>query len=136
MAGLKTCEPIGYNDFVTLMSAARLVATDSGGIQEETDRSGGTLPHHARRNGATDHRRRGDEHDRRAGCGQDRRETDRRDPGGKSAASEAACPRAGTAGRPSGSPRRWLRFDGGRSSAEDRGGAEGVTRACLCPTTQ
>ena len=36
MAGLKTCEPIGYNDFLTLMSSARLVATDSGGIQEET----------------------------------------------------------------------------------------------------
>lgn len=35
-AGLKTCDPIGYNDFVTLMSSTRLVATDSGGIQEET----------------------------------------------------------------------------------------------------
>ena len=34
--GLKTCEPVGYNDFVSLMSNARLVATDSGGIQEET----------------------------------------------------------------------------------------------------
>ncbi|HEX3597925.1 MAG TPA: UDP-N-acetylglucosamine 2-epimerase (non-hydrolyzing) [Polyangiaceae bacterium] len=34
--GLKTCEPIGYNDFATLMSSATLVATDSGGIQEET----------------------------------------------------------------------------------------------------
>lgn len=34
--GLKTCDPIGYNDFATLMSSARLVATDSGGIQEET----------------------------------------------------------------------------------------------------
>jgi UDP-N-acetylglucosamine 2-epimerase (non-hydrolysing) len=34
--GLKTCDPVGYNDFVTLMSTARLVATDSGGIQEET----------------------------------------------------------------------------------------------------
>jgi UDP-N-acetylglucosamine 2-epimerase (non-hydrolysing) len=34
--GLKTCDPVGYNDFVTLMSSARLVATDSGGIQEET----------------------------------------------------------------------------------------------------
>jgi len=29
-------EPLGYNDFVTLMAQARLVATDSGGIQEET----------------------------------------------------------------------------------------------------
>jgi UDP-N-acetylglucosamine 2-epimerase (non-hydrolysing) len=36
LTGIKTCEPIGYNDFATLMSSARLVATDSGGIQEET----------------------------------------------------------------------------------------------------
>lgn len=36
ISGLTTCDPIGYNDFVTLESAARLVATDSGGIQEET----------------------------------------------------------------------------------------------------
>ncbi len=35
-AGLRTTGPLGYNDFVTLMSGARLVATDSGGIQEET----------------------------------------------------------------------------------------------------
>lgn len=34
--GLEACEPVGYNDFVTLMCSARLVATDSGGIQEET----------------------------------------------------------------------------------------------------
>jgi UDP-N-acetylglucosamine 2-epimerase (non-hydrolysing) len=36
IGGLRTIEPVGYNDFVTLMSSARLVATDSGGIQEET----------------------------------------------------------------------------------------------------
>lgn len=36
MPGLCTTGPLGYNDFVTLMSGARLVATDSGGIQEET----------------------------------------------------------------------------------------------------
>jgi UDP-N-acetylglucosamine 2-epimerase (non-hydrolysing) len=36
IAGLKTCEPVGYNDYITLMCGARLVATDSGGIQEET----------------------------------------------------------------------------------------------------
>lgn len=36
VSGLKTCDPVGYNDFVTLMTSARLVATDSGGIQEET----------------------------------------------------------------------------------------------------
>ena len=34
--GLRTTEPLGYNDFVTLMASAKLVATDSGGIQEET----------------------------------------------------------------------------------------------------
>ncbi len=33
---LRTTEPLGYDDFVTLMSSAMLVATDSGGIQEET----------------------------------------------------------------------------------------------------
>ena len=34
--GLVTTAPLGYDDFVTLMSDARLVVTDSGGIQEET----------------------------------------------------------------------------------------------------
>jgi UDP-N-acetylglucosamine 2-epimerase (non-hydrolysing) len=34
--GLTTCDPVGYNDFVTLMSDAQFVATDSGGVQEET----------------------------------------------------------------------------------------------------
>jgi|HubBroStandDraft_6_1064221.scaffolds.fasta_scaffold248296_2 UDP-N-acetylglucosamine 2-epimerase (non-hydrolysing) len=34
--GMRTTKPLGYDDFVTLMSDARLVATDSGGIQEET----------------------------------------------------------------------------------------------------
>jgi UDP-N-acetylglucosamine 2-epimerase (non-hydrolysing) len=34
--GLRVIEPLGYNDFVTLMCRATLVATDSGGIQEET----------------------------------------------------------------------------------------------------
>lgn len=36
ITGLRVCDPVGYNDFVTLMSNAKLVATDSGGIQEET----------------------------------------------------------------------------------------------------
>jgi UDP-N-acetylglucosamine 2-epimerase (non-hydrolysing) len=36
MAGLVSIEPLGYNDFVTLYGGAKLVATDSGGIQEET----------------------------------------------------------------------------------------------------
>lgn len=34
--GLTLLPPLGYDDFVTLMRHARLVATDSGGIQEET----------------------------------------------------------------------------------------------------
>lgn len=34
--GLTQLPPLGYDDFVTLMRHARLVATDSGGIQEET----------------------------------------------------------------------------------------------------
>jgi UDP-N-acetylglucosamine 2-epimerase (non-hydrolysing) len=34
--GLTLSEPLGYLDFVALMSSARLVLTDSGGVQEET----------------------------------------------------------------------------------------------------
>jgi len=34
--GLRCVEPLGYIDFVSLMSRASLVLTDSGGIQEET----------------------------------------------------------------------------------------------------
>jgi UDP-N-acetylglucosamine 2-epimerase (non-hydrolysing) len=30
------CEPLGYLDFLNLMESARVVVTDSGGIQEET----------------------------------------------------------------------------------------------------
>jgi len=33
---LRMCEPLGYLEFLGLMSQARLVLTDSGGIQEET----------------------------------------------------------------------------------------------------
>src|SRR5829696_9028185 len=33
---LRTIEPLGYLDFLSLSSSARLVLTDSGGIQEET----------------------------------------------------------------------------------------------------
>jgi len=36
MQGLRVVEPIGYFDFLRLMSEAKLVLTDSGGIQEET----------------------------------------------------------------------------------------------------
>jgi UDP-N-acetylglucosamine 2-epimerase (non-hydrolysing) len=36
MAGLKLCEPLGYLEFLGLTSQARLVLTDSGGLQEET----------------------------------------------------------------------------------------------------
>jgi UDP-N-acetylglucosamine 2-epimerase (non-hydrolysing) len=34
--GLKLIEPLGYLDFLALLAEARLVMTDSGGIQEET----------------------------------------------------------------------------------------------------
>ncbi len=36
MPNMLICEPLGYFDFVRLMKSARLVMTDSGGIQEET----------------------------------------------------------------------------------------------------
>jgi UDP-N-acetylglucosamine 2-epimerase (non-hydrolysing) len=36
VAGLRLTGPLGYLDFVAAMSAARLVLTDSGGVQEET----------------------------------------------------------------------------------------------------
>ena len=36
MAGLRICEPMGYLDFLGLTAQARLVLTDSGGLQEET----------------------------------------------------------------------------------------------------
>jgi len=36
LPGVTVCEPLGYLDFMALLSGARLVMTDSGGIQEET----------------------------------------------------------------------------------------------------
>lgn len=36
ISGLRLIEPLGYLDFLSLYSSARLVLTDSGGIQEET----------------------------------------------------------------------------------------------------
>ena len=36
LPGLQLIEPLGYLDFLKLMTSARLVLTDSGGIQEET----------------------------------------------------------------------------------------------------
>jgi UDP-N-acetylglucosamine 2-epimerase (non-hydrolysing) len=35
-SGLRVAPPLGYLEFVALMNAARLVLTDSGGVQEET----------------------------------------------------------------------------------------------------
>lgn len=35
-AGVHLCAPVGYIEFMSLVTGARLVATDSGGIQEET----------------------------------------------------------------------------------------------------
>ncbi len=36
MTGLRLCDPLGYVDFLGLTSQARLVMTDSGGLQEES----------------------------------------------------------------------------------------------------
>jgi UDP-N-acetylglucosamine 2-epimerase (non-hydrolysing) len=36
MPGMRTVDPMGYLDFLRLLSAAKFVLTDSGGIQEET----------------------------------------------------------------------------------------------------
>jgi UDP-N-acetylglucosamine 2-epimerase (non-hydrolysing) len=36
MAGLRLCEPLGYLEFLGLASQARLILTDSGGLQEES----------------------------------------------------------------------------------------------------
>ena len=36
LAGVQTCDPLGYLEFLGLTSQARLVLTDSGGLQEET----------------------------------------------------------------------------------------------------
>jgi UDP-N-acetylglucosamine 2-epimerase (non-hydrolysing) len=36
MANLKLCEPLGYLEFLALTSQAKVVLTDSGGLQEET----------------------------------------------------------------------------------------------------
>ncbi len=36
LGGLRMVEPVGYLDFLKLMASARVVLTDSGGIQEET----------------------------------------------------------------------------------------------------
>ena len=36
IAGLRVVEPLGYIDFLALQASARLVLTDSGGVQEET----------------------------------------------------------------------------------------------------
>ena len=35
LAGLHVCEPIGYREFISLASAAALLVSDSGGVQEE-----------------------------------------------------------------------------------------------------
>lgn len=36
IANLRPVAPLGYNDFITLMARATVIATDSGGIQEES----------------------------------------------------------------------------------------------------
>ena len=34
--GIVTCDPLGYLEFLSLTSGARLILTDSGGLQEES----------------------------------------------------------------------------------------------------
>lgn len=45
--GLIFCDPLGYLEFLSLSSRARLVLTDSGGLQEESTALG--IPYHAAR---------------------------------------------------------------------------------------
>ena len=54
-------EPLGYLDFLGLMADARLVLTDSGGIQEETHRPRRAVPDAAREHRAAGHGRAGHE---------------------------------------------------------------------------
>ena len=49
---LRMVEPLGYLDFLRLMADAKLVLTDSGGIQEETTALGTSMPYTAREHGA------------------------------------------------------------------------------------
>jgi hypothetical protein len=54
--------PVGYLEMLGLMAGARIMFTDSGGIQEETTALGRTLPHLTREHVAADHRGTGDQH--------------------------------------------------------------------------
>ena len=53
--------PIRYLEMVDLIADARVVVTDSGGLQEETTALGIALPDGARKYGASDHGDRGNE---------------------------------------------------------------------------
>ena len=61
--GLRLIEPLGYLDFLGLYSGAKLVLTDSGGLQEETTVLGHSLPDPAREYRAANYR--GDGYKRR-----------------------------------------------------------------------
>ncbi len=62
---LRTIDPLGYLDFLNLSSGARLVLTDSGGIQEETTALGIPCLTLAREYRASNHSRDGNECRRR-----------------------------------------------------------------------
>ena len=55
MDQLQVLDPLPYVDFLALQSHARVVITDSGGIQEETTFPGCALSHAAREHRAADH---------------------------------------------------------------------------------
>jgi len=88
--GLKLVEPLGYLDFLALTADARLVMTDSGGIQEETTALGRPLPDDAREHRAARH----------LGGGHERAGGDRSGSGGSGGSQGAGGP--GEAGPPSG----------------------------------
>ena len=98
-------QPMDYDDFIALEAEARLVITDSGGVQEETTRPRHPLPHLPDHHGAADHGRAGHQRARRGrsgGAAGGRRAHARR----RAARAAAEDPALGRQGRP---PRRGRR---------------------------
>jgi hypothetical protein len=110
-------DPLGYLDFLRLMARARVVLTDSGGIQEEDHHPERSVSDTAREHGAPGDRRVGHESDRGARSGADRRRVSPRNGrGGRTGLRSAAM--------------------GRRSRRADRGGlAEAVVVEGISPGT-